>query len=111
MQNTGYFLYELALYYLIYAEGANLRHMAELLWFIFWICRNSKRFEDVRSYVSTHCSPHCKFTALVRLLVHDLFLLKYTDYTSGTTTVTHRRPTAGLSCPGTSCAFIPACVF
>jgi hypothetical protein len=56
VQNTGYFLYELALYYLIYAEGANLRHMAELLWFIFWICRNSKRFQDVRPLAARHPS-------------------------------------------------------
>jgi hypothetical protein len=56
VQNTGYFLYELALYYLIYGEGANLRHLPELLWFIFWICRHSKRFEDVRQI---HQLCHC----------------------------------------------------
>ncbi len=36
-----YRLEELALYFLIYTEAANIRHCPELLWFLFWILRNS----------------------------------------------------------------------
>lgn len=34
-------LEELALYFLLYTEAANLRHLPEALWFLFWILRNS----------------------------------------------------------------------
>jgi len=34
-------LEELALYFLLYSEAANLRHLPELLWFLFWVLRNS----------------------------------------------------------------------
>lgn len=37
-----FLLEELALYFLIYSEAANLRHMPEAMWFIFWIVRNSQ---------------------------------------------------------------------
>ncbi|KFM22655.1 Callose synthase 5 [Auxenochlorella protothecoides] len=36
-----YGLEELAMYFLVYSEAANLRHTPECLWFVFWICRNS----------------------------------------------------------------------
>ena len=36
-----YQLEELALYFLLYTEAANLRHLPEGLWFLFWIFRNS----------------------------------------------------------------------
>ena len=36
-----YQLEELALYFLLYTEGANLRHLPEGLWFLFWVFRNS----------------------------------------------------------------------
>ncbi|KAK2080835.1 hypothetical protein QBZ16_000689 [Prototheca wickerhamii] len=43
-----YGLEELALYFLLYSEAANLRHTPELLWFIFWVARNSPhRWEAV----------------------------------------------------------------
>ena len=34
-------LEELALYFLLWSEGANLRHLPECLWFHYWILRNS----------------------------------------------------------------------
>ena len=34
-------LEELALYYLLYSEAANVRHLSEALWFLFWVLRNS----------------------------------------------------------------------
>lgn len=46
-----YLLEELALYFLIYSESANVRHMPEALWFIYWIVRNSKkRIETVTGF-------------------------------------------------------------
>ena len=36
-----YRLEELALYFLVYTEAANIRHCPELVWFLFWILRNS----------------------------------------------------------------------
>ncbi|EFN56001.1 hypothetical protein CHLNCDRAFT_145389 [Chlorella variabilis] len=36
-----YLLEELSLYFLMYSEGANLRHTPEALWFLFWCLRNS----------------------------------------------------------------------
>lgn len=45
-----YLLEELALYFLIYSEAANVRHMPEALWFIFWITRNSRRMLYVTSF-------------------------------------------------------------
>jgi hypothetical protein len=36
-----FLLEELALYFLMYSEGANLRHTAEALWFLYWCLRNS----------------------------------------------------------------------
>ena len=36
-----YRLEELALYFLVYTEAANVRHCPELVWFLFWILRNS----------------------------------------------------------------------
>ena len=45
-----YLLEELSLYFLIYSEAANVRHTPELLWFIFWVMRNSqKRISSVTS--------------------------------------------------------------
>ncbi len=40
-QEWEYLLEELALYFLMYSEGANLRHTPEALWFLFWCLRNS----------------------------------------------------------------------
>ena len=37
-----FLLEELALYFLIYSEAANLRHMPEAMWFVYWIVRNSQ---------------------------------------------------------------------
>ena len=34
-------LEELALYFLLWSEAANLRHLPECLWFLYWILRNS----------------------------------------------------------------------
>jgi 1,3-beta-glucan synthase len=34
-------LCELALFFLIYTESANLRHTPELLWFLFWCMNHS----------------------------------------------------------------------
>ncbi len=34
-------LEELAMYFLLHSEAANLRHLPEALWFIFWCLRNS----------------------------------------------------------------------
>lgn len=49
-----YLLEELALYFLIYSEAANLRHMPEALWFLFWIVRNSQnRIAQVTGYPAT----------------------------------------------------------
>lgn len=36
-------LEELAIYFLLHAKGANLRHVPEGLWFLFWTMRNSPR--------------------------------------------------------------------
>lgn len=36
-----YLLEELALYFLMYSEAANLRHTPEALWFVYWCLRNS----------------------------------------------------------------------
>lgn len=36
-------LADLALYFLLYSEGANLRHMPECLWFLFWLLQHSQR--------------------------------------------------------------------
>ncbi len=41
-QDWEYLLEELALYFLVYSEAANLRHMPEALWFLFWVMRNSR---------------------------------------------------------------------
>ncbi|GFR41022.1 hypothetical protein Agub_g1454, partial [Astrephomene gubernaculifera] len=38
-------LSELALYFLIYSEAANLRHTPELTWFLFWAANNSPAME------------------------------------------------------------------
>lgn len=38
-----YRLEELALYFLVYSESANVRHCPELVWFLFWILRNSAK--------------------------------------------------------------------
>ena len=44
-----YQLEELSLYFLLYTEGANLRHLPEGLWFLFWVFRNSStRMSEVR---------------------------------------------------------------
>ena len=40
-QEWEYLLEELSLYFLMYSEGANLRHTPEVLWFLFWCLRNS----------------------------------------------------------------------
>lgn len=40
-QEWEYLLEELSLYFLMYSEGANLRHTPEALWFLFWCLRNS----------------------------------------------------------------------
>ena len=41
LQEWEYLLEELALYFLMYSEGANLRHTPETLWFLYWCLRNS----------------------------------------------------------------------
>ncbi|GLC72072.1 hypothetical protein PLESTF_001201000 [Pleodorina starrii] len=38
-------LAELALYFLLYSEAANLRHTPELMWFLFWAAAHSAAFE------------------------------------------------------------------
>ena len=38
-----YRLEELVLYFLVYSESANVRHCPELIWFLFWILRNSTK--------------------------------------------------------------------
>ena len=38
-----YLLEELALYFLVYTEASNVRHTPELLWFLYWVMRNSER--------------------------------------------------------------------
>ncbi|GIL42993.1 hypothetical protein Vafri_805, partial [Volvox africanus] len=38
-------LSELALYFLLYSEGANLRHTPELMWFLFWSAVHSPNME------------------------------------------------------------------
>jgi hypothetical protein len=40
-QEWEYLLEELSLFFLMYSEGANLRHTPEALWFLFWCLRNS----------------------------------------------------------------------
>jgi hypothetical protein len=40
-QEWEYLLEELALWFLMYSEGANLRHVPEALWFLYWCLRNS----------------------------------------------------------------------
>ncbi|KAK9815749.1 hypothetical protein WJX72_008855 [[Myrmecia] bisecta] len=57
MQATGaveweYLLEELALYFLIYTEAANIRHLPEGMWFLFWILRNSSN-----RYNQVSCPP------------------------------------------------------
>jgi hypothetical protein len=61
-----YLLEELALYFLMYSEGANLRHTPEALWFIFWCLRNSYDRQlqitvpppsDPRSAAKVACTP------------------------------------------------------
>ena len=42
IQEWEFLLDELAMYFLIYSEAANLRHTPEALWFLFWCLRNSK---------------------------------------------------------------------
>jgi hypothetical protein len=57
-----YLLEELALYFLIYTEAANVRHCPELLWFLYWIMRNSaKRAASVMGIPSNH--PYSAFQA------------------------------------------------
>jgi len=42
-------LQEMAMYLLLYTEAANLRHLPECLWFMFWIMRNSRvKMAEVR---------------------------------------------------------------
>jgi hypothetical protein len=41
LQEWEFLLEELSLYFLMYSEGANLRHTPEALWFLFWCLRNS----------------------------------------------------------------------
>lgn len=56
-QDWEYGLEELALYFLLYSEAANLRHTPELLWFIFWVARNSPhRWEAVSCPPGEHPS-------------------------------------------------------
>lgn len=40
-QEWEYLLEELALWFLLYSEGANLRHVPETMWFLYWCMRNS----------------------------------------------------------------------
>ncbi len=55
LQEWEYLLRELALYFLIYSESANLRHMPEALWFIFWLLHNSpERFNGNSFPAPTH---------------------------------------------------------
>jgi 1,3-beta-glucan synthase subunit FKS1, domain-1 len=62
-------LKELALYFLIYTEAANLREMPGVLWFVFHCLRNSTRFKQVRSAhqsmllsTSQHSTPLAQHT-------------------------------------------------
>lgn len=48
---TWFLLEELSLYFLVYTEGANLRHTPEALWLIFWLLRNSPERWEVASMV------------------------------------------------------------
>ena len=56
-------LEELALYFLLYTEAANLRHLPEALWFLFWVLRNSPhRMAQVRAHTTIETSRrvlHC----------------------------------------------------
>ena len=50
-----YLLEELSLYFLVYTEASNVRHCPELLWFLFWVVRNSKnRAAAVMGLPCTH---------------------------------------------------------
>eukprot|EP00889_Picochlorum_renovo_P001948 jgi/Picre1/28978/NNA_004372.t1 len=50
-----YLLEELSLYFLVYTEASNVRHCPELLWFLFWVMRNSKnRAAAVMGLPCTH---------------------------------------------------------
>ena len=48
MNITAVRLMELMLQALIYAESANLRHIPQLLCFIYYIARESQEFKEVR---------------------------------------------------------------
>ncbi len=55
-------LQELAMYLLLYTEAANLRHLPECLWFMFWAMRNSRvKMGEVRRFRSLHacCVMFC----------------------------------------------------
>lgn len=57
-----YLLEELSLYFLIYTEAANVRHCPELLWFLYWIMRNSaNRAASVMGLPSNH--PYSAYQA------------------------------------------------
>ena len=45
MQVLNGLLCELALYFLIYSEAANVRHCPEALWFLYWVAASSHTME------------------------------------------------------------------
>ena len=73
VQEWEWQLEELALYFLLWSEAANLRHLPECLWFLYWILRNShmKMAEVPASpislcllsrglrYMRSACCAHC----------------------------------------------------
>ena len=62
MQMWEWQLEELALYFLLYTEAANLRHLPEALWFLFWVLRNSPhRMAQVRKQLSRSGKTTCQF--------------------------------------------------
>lgn len=51
---------ELALYMLIWTEGANVRHMSEVICFLFWCCCHTRKFIDLSSAAVTEESLRLK---------------------------------------------------
>ena len=52
-------LEELALYFLLWSEAANLRHLPECLWFHYWILRNSHMRMAEVGLAHGSCCPPC----------------------------------------------------
>lgn len=73
-----YLLEELGLWFLLYSEGANLRHVPETMWFIYWCLRNSHEKQmqitvppptDARSAANIAQSPELS-KDLMKLRIH-----------------------------------------